>query len=126
MVLHEKEFKVFLDNGFIFPHNNLAESFCRKIKMIKNNSLFSKKDKGAESVGIYLSIVETCKLNGLNVERYLKYCFENADKLKKNAKDFIPTAKLPKELYVTKKEYEEMKEENKALSEEESVTNDLN
>lgn len=47
--------------------------FKSTILLRKKNALFIGSDKGAQALGIHASIVETCKLNGVNVEPYLKW-----------------------------------------------------
>jgi transposase len=44
--------------------------------LLRKNVLFMGSEEGAKAWGIMSSIVETCKLNGVNVEQYLKWVLD--------------------------------------------------
>lgn len=117
----EDKFRTFLDYGYVSPHNNLAERFCRKVKLLTNNSLFSATDDGAKSACLALSIIQTCKLNLLDPYRYLNYIFTNYEEVRNDPKKYLPTAKLPQELYYSKKEIDKQIEDIKEMKEEDKI-----
>ena len=67
----------FLDDGRLEIDSNTVERALRPICLTRKNSLFAGNDGGAESWAITASIIETCKLQGVNSQAYI------ADVLKK-------------------------------------------
>ena len=57
--------------------NSIAERAVKPFAVARKSFLFSKSSKGAKATGILFSIVQTVKANGLNVEGYLNYVFDN-------------------------------------------------
>ena len=60
----------FLADGRIEIDNNTVERSMRPIKLSKKNSLFAGSDEGAENWAAAASLIETCKLNGVNPQTY--------------------------------------------------------
>jgi transposase len=60
----------FIDDGRIEIDTNAIERSMRPIALTRKNALFGGSDQGAESWAIIASIVECCKLNGVNPEAY--------------------------------------------------------
>ena len=56
--------------------NNSVEQSIRPSTIICKNSLFAKSTAGAEANAIFYTIVQTAKLNNLDVFKYLKLIFE--------------------------------------------------
>ena len=56
--------------------NNSVEQSIRPSTIIRKNSLFAKSTAGAEANAIFYTIVQTAKLNNLDVFKYLKLIFE--------------------------------------------------
>ncbi len=50
---------------------NLAEWALRKVVLLRKNSLFFKTERGAEVVDILTSLIQTCRLNGVDAWEYL-------------------------------------------------------
>ena len=71
---------IFLTNGCLEIDNNAAERAVKPFVIGRKNWLFSNTAKGAKSSAIIYSIVETAKANGLAVERYLVYLFNELSK----------------------------------------------
>ena len=64
------------DDGRIEIDNNAAERSLRTVALGRKNWLFAGCDDGGErAAGIY-SLLGTAQLNGLNIEAYLRYLFE--------------------------------------------------
>ncbi|MGH0003866.1 IS66 family transposase [Pseudovibrio ascidiaceicola] len=61
----------FLDDGRIELDSNAVERTIRPIALNRKNSLFAGHDAGAENWAIIASLIETCKLNGINPYAYL-------------------------------------------------------
>ena len=51
--------------------NNLIERMQRLVSLLRRNSLFFGSHKGGETAAMYLSLVVSCRLNGINVMEYI-------------------------------------------------------
>src|SRR4051812_16808060 len=61
----------FLDDGRIEIDSNTVERSMRPIALNRKNALFAGSDEGAENWAILASLIETCKLHGVNPHAYL-------------------------------------------------------
>ena len=61
----------FLDDGRIEIDNNVVERSIRGIALNRKNALFAGSDGGADHWAVVASLVETCKLNGVEPLAYL-------------------------------------------------------
>ena len=61
----------FLDDGCIEIDSNTVERSIRPIALNRKNALFAGSDEGAENWAMLASLIETCKLHGVNPEAYL-------------------------------------------------------
>jgi len=61
----------FLDDGRIEMDNNPVERTIRPIALSRKNALFAGHDAGAQNWAVIASLVETCKLNGIEPHGYL-------------------------------------------------------
>ena len=61
----------FLDDGRIELDTNIVERSMRPIVLNRKNALFAGHDQGAENWACIASLVETCKLNGVEPQAYL-------------------------------------------------------
>ena len=61
----------FIDDGRIEIDSNVVERAIRPIALNRKNALFAGSDGGAENWAIVASLIETCKLNGLDPQAYL-------------------------------------------------------
>jgi transposase len=61
----------FLDDGTIEIDNNTAERTIRPVTLNRKNALFAGHDEGAAAWGLIASLIETCKLNSVEPQRYL-------------------------------------------------------
>ena len=52
-------------------HNNSVERAMRPVALSRKNSLFAGSDEGGENWACLASLIETCKLNLVNPQRYL-------------------------------------------------------
>ena len=107
---------LFLEDGNVPMTNNAAERTVRKVKMVKNASMFSVSEGGAGDTAVMLSVVQTAVLNGLNPMRYMEYVLTNYKDLSDPEKlgDFLPySAKLPESVRLTEGEKKAMEKERK-------------
>ena len=63
----------YTEDGRLEIDNNSAERTVRGPAVGKKNYLFFGSDTGGERAAIIYSLVETCKLNGIDPQRYLEY-----------------------------------------------------
>jgi hypothetical protein len=61
----------YLDDGRIEIDSNTVERSMRPIALSRKNSLFAGHDQGAKNWAIIASLIETCKLNGVNPYAWL-------------------------------------------------------
>ena len=61
----------FLDDGRIEIDSNTVERAMRPIALSRKNALFVGSDEGAENWAMLASLIESCKLHGVNPEAYL-------------------------------------------------------
>ena len=62
----------FLDDGRICLSNNAAERGVRGIALGRKNHLFAGSDGGGEHWAVVASLIETCKMNGVDPQAYLR------------------------------------------------------
>src|SRR3546814_6072621 len=67
---HWKGLIRFLDDGRIELDNNTVERSIRPITLQRKNALFTGHDLGAENWATFASLIETCKLSGINPQAY--------------------------------------------------------
>ncbi|ANP37591.1 hypothetical protein JL2886_02703 [Phaeobacter gallaeciensis] len=92
---------LFVDDGRIDLDTNPVERMFKPSILLRKNALFMGSDEGAEAWGILSSIVETCKLNGVNVELYLNWVLDQiATKLPRSEYDKLLPWNAPQELLV--------------------------
>ena len=61
----------FLDDGRIELDTNIVERSIRPLVLNRKNALFAGHDQGAENWACIASLIETCKLNGVEPQAYL-------------------------------------------------------
>jgi transposase len=61
----------FLDDGCIEIDSNVVERSIRPIALNRKNALFAGSDGGGEHWAVIASLIETCKLNGVDPQTYL-------------------------------------------------------
>lgn len=71
----EPRLKLFLENGDIPIHNNMTELQARHLAIGRKNWLFFGSEDGAEAGCVWLSLVLSARMHGLDVERYLRDLF---------------------------------------------------
>jgi len=61
----------FLDDGRIELDSNIVERSMRPIVLNRKNALFAGHDQGAQNWACVASLIETCKLNGVDPQAYI-------------------------------------------------------
>jgi transposase len=67
---HRAGLERFLDDGMLDMDTNVVERAIRPICLSRKNALFASGDDGGERWACIASLVETCKLNGVDPQRY--------------------------------------------------------
>ena len=62
---------LFLDDGRVELDTNVVERAIRPLALNRNNALFAGSNGGAEHWAVIASLMETCKLNGVEPQAYL-------------------------------------------------------
>jgi hypothetical protein len=70
--------------------NNLVERALKKAILHRKNSLFYKTMKGAEVGDLFMSLIQTCELNGVNAFDYLTELQRHAGELKQRPSEWMP------------------------------------
>ncbi len=90
--LKERVYQIF-SHGELPLHNNHNEQLIRPTTLVRKNSLFAKSTAGARANAIWYSIVQTAKLNYLDVFKYLETLLEAFTKRKKpDVEAYLPWA----------------------------------
>lgn len=64
-------FTRYTTEGRLLMHNNDAENAIRGIVLGRKNYLFAGNDSGGERAATFYSLIESCKLNGIDPFAYL-------------------------------------------------------
>ena len=67
---------VFFYDGRVEMDSNFVENRIRPVKLTAKNALFAGHDEGARSWGRVASLIETCKMNGVEPHAWLKSTLE--------------------------------------------------
>jgi transposase len=66
-----KALTVYVTDGRLEMSNNAAERAIRPLALGRKNYLFSGSDASGDRAAVIYTIVETCKMNGINPQAYL-------------------------------------------------------
>ena len=97
---NKKELEAFLLDGRLELTNNRAERAVKPFVMGRKNWLFSDTNKGADASMMWYSVIESAKLNSLNVYGYLLHLLTELPRLGEKPEpeqldSYMPWAKLP-------------------------------
>jgi transposase len=70
--------------------NNLCERALKYAILHRKNSLFYKTQRGAYVGDLFMSLIHTCQLAGINPLNYLTWVLKNAGELEKSPKNYLP------------------------------------
>ena len=111
----KKELTEFLNDGRIPLSNNLAERSIRPFAVHRKNWLFADTVDGAKANARMYSIIESAKINKLNIWEYIKYLLDELPQLEnineeKVVEKYLPWSKeLPDKIRNYEGEYRELK-----------------
>ena len=66
-----KALTVFLNDPAVSPDNDLAERMLRRIALARRSSMFVQHDPSGQRYAVNMSLVASCRLNGINPTTYL-------------------------------------------------------
>lgn len=81
----------FMDNGYVELTNNTCERAVKPFVVQRKVFQTSGSYAGARYTSKLFSIIQTCKINNVNVEKYIDYVLKNIKKL--NVEDLTPYSK---------------------------------
>jgi len=77
---HKEQLSLFVDSGKLESTNNRAERAVKPFVMARKNFLFSDTERGADASARVFSIIETAKINNLDVYGYLIFLLSELPK----------------------------------------------
>ena len=114
-VINQKEnLSKFIEDGRIPLTNSRAERAIRPFAVHRKNWLFADTPEGAKANAIYYSIIETAKINKLNIYKYIKYLLEKLPQLEREQtqdaiEKYLPWSKeLPEDILNFQGTYKEI------------------
>lgn len=90
LLRHWEKLTLFLRVAGAPIDNNLVERALKKAILHRRNSLFYKTRKGARMGDLFMSLIHTCELNGVNPFDYLTELLRHAEELKQNPSAWMP------------------------------------
>ena len=110
----QKELSEFLNDANIPLTNSLAERAIRPFAVHRKNWLFADSVEGAKTNAVMYTLIESAKVNNLNIEKYIRYLLEELPQLE-NVQDedvlekYLPWSKeLPADVLNYNEPYEEL------------------
>jgi hypothetical protein len=85
-----KKLTLFLEKPGVPLDNNLVERALKKVLLHRKNSLFYKTRHGAQMGDLFMTLIHTCELNGVNPFDYLTELQRHAEELKRNPAEWMP------------------------------------
>ncbi len=73
---HWEGLQTFLTDGWVEIDSNRVENMIRPLALNRKNALFARHDEGGIAWGRIASLIETCKINGIEPFAYLKATLE--------------------------------------------------
>lgn len=70
--------------------NNLCERVLKYAILHRKNALFYKTRRGAQVGDLFMSLIHTCQLAGINPLAYLTWLLKNTDRIQKTPHTFLP------------------------------------
>jgi transposase len=90
MLNHWKKLTLFLRKAGAPLDNNVAERALKKIILHRKNSYFYRTQNGARVGDLYMSLIYTCELNGVNPFDYLTELERHAEELTSHPEQWMP------------------------------------
>lgn len=83
----------YINHGEAEIDNNWCENQIRPFALGRKNWLFAGNTRGAKNAALLYSLIQSCKLNGINARQYFNYILQQAHKLRRGEVD--ATSLLP-------------------------------
>lgn len=90
MIRHWDALTLFLEQPGAPLDNNICERALKKAILHRKNSMFYKTQHGARVGDLFMSIIHTCQLNGVNALDYLQTLTEHGGKLAAAPQQWLP------------------------------------
>ena len=90
LLKHWEKLTLFLRVAGAPIDNNLVERALKKAILHRKNSLFYKTRNGARMGDLFMSLIHTCELNGVNPFDYLTELQRHAEELKRSPSEWMP------------------------------------
>ena len=90
MLKHWNELTLFLRQPAAPLDNNVCEQALKKAILHRKNSYFYKTENGAHVGDLFMSLIHTCELNGVNPYDYLTELNKHASELSAHPADWMP------------------------------------
>ncbi len=90
MLKHWEKLTLFLNKAGAPLDNNICERALKKAILHRKNSLFYKTDNGAHVGDLYMSLIHTCDLNGVDPFDYLTQLQRHAKELRAHPDQWMP------------------------------------
>jgi transposase len=87
---HWNELTLFLREPGAPLDNNLCERALKKAILHRKNAYFYKTDHGARTGDLFMSLIHTCELNGVNAFDYLTQLLQHPNELSAHPNDWMP------------------------------------
>lgn len=115
VINQKKELSEFINDARIPMTNSIAERAIRPFAVHRKNWLFADTVAGANANAVYYSLIESAKLNKLNIYKYLNYLLDNLPQLQNEQSEeelekFLPwSTDLPEDVKNFEGDYSELK-----------------
>jgi transposase len=90
LLKHWEKLTLFLRKAGVPLDNNMVERALKKAILHRKNSLFYKTRNGARMGDLFMSLIHTCELHGVNPFDYLTELLRHAGELKQNPSEWMP------------------------------------
>ncbi len=90
MLKHWEPLTLFLHQPGAPLDNNVCERALKKAILHRKNAYFYKTDHGARIGDLFMSLIHTCELNGVNAFDYLTQLLQHSDELAAHPADWMP------------------------------------
>jgi transposase len=87
---HWEKLSLFLKQPGAPIDNNIAERALKKAILNRKNALFYRTANGALVGDLFMSLIHTCELNGINPFDYLTELQRHAEELKRSPSEWMP------------------------------------
>lgn len=90
LLKHWEKLTLFLRKAGVPLDNNIVERALKKAILHRKNSLFYKTRNGARMGDLFMTLIHTCELNGVNAFDYLTASQRHAEEVKRNPAEWMP------------------------------------